>query len=89
MQHLMGYEAEAIWSCCVGAPDPAQGAALKAYLIHNQIQTGLFFSDYPTANVATVVNALATRDQLIDFAIKGQGMGPDDLQRAFMEDFSR
>jgi hypothetical protein len=80
-------EAQAIWSCCEGAPAPAAGAPLKAYLEHNQVQTGLFFSAYPDATVADVVQALDMREAMIDLAIASQGMAPDDLRQAFRERF--
>ena len=80
-------EAQHIWGCCVGAPDPARGAPLKAYLIHNQLDTGLFFSAYPQADVETVKKALALRRRTIDFAVRGQGMSPEELQAAFLKEF--
>lgn len=82
-------EAEEIWGCCLGAPQPARGAALKTYLEHNQIQTGLFFSAYPDADVATVTAALSRRAQTIALAIRGQGMEPEELRRAFLQEFPR
>lgn len=80
-------EAQEIWGCCMGAPEPAQGRELKAYLRHNQIQTGLFFSAYPDADVDTVTAALTLRAQMIALAIRSQGMAPDELRRAFLEQF--
>jgi hypothetical protein len=80
-------EAQEIWGCCVGAPAPPRGEALKAYLRHNQIQTGLFFSAYPQADVETVKAALVLRAKTIDFAVRSQGMGPQELHRAFLEEF--
>jgi hypothetical protein len=85
--HTLGDEAEQIWGCCVGAPDPARGAPLKAYLIHNQLDTSLFFSAYPQADVETVKAALALRRRTIDFAVRGQGMSPEELQAAFLKEF--
>ena len=43
------HETEAIYRCCIGAPEPARGAPLEAYLRHNQVETGLFFSEVPDA----------------------------------------
>jgi hypothetical protein len=85
--HELAAEGQEIWGCCVGAPEPARGTALKAYLLHNQIQTGLFFSAYPDANVAQVTAALSVRAQTIALAIRSQGMSPDELRRAFLEEF--
>ncbi len=82
-------EAEEIWGCCMGAPQPARGAELRAYLEHNQIQTGLFFSAYPDAGVETVRNALDVRVQTIAFAVLSQGLDSAALQQAFLGEFGR
>jgi hypothetical protein len=80
-------EAERIWGTCIGCPAPAGGPGLKAYLRHNQIDTGLFFAAYPMATVQDVKGALATREQTIALAARGQGMSAPDLQQAFLETF--
>lgn len=80
-------EAAAIWSHCAGAPQPASGAALKAYLLHNQIDTGFFVAAYPDASVEEVHASLALREELIAFAVSSQGMDAETLQRAFREAF--
>jgi hypothetical protein len=80
-------EVEPIWSRCLGAPVPARGAALKAYLRHNQVQTGLFFAAYPKATVKDVNDALAVRRQTIEFATRGQGMDAATLRQTFLQEF--
>ena len=75
-------EAAAIWNHCVGAPQPASGAALKAYLLHNQIDTGFFVAAYPDASVEEVRASLALREQLIAFLLKHH---PEALPRARSE----
>lgn len=80
-------ETEAIYRCCIGAPTPARGAPLQAYLRHNQIETGLFFSAYPDATVETVTQALSLRQRVIDFGVSAQGMTPEDLLEAFRGKF--
>lgn len=80
-------EAQTIWGCCVGAPEPAAGSALKAYLKHNQIQTGLFFSAYPDATVDQVRQALDARARTIALAVRGQSMEPAELQQKFLAEF--
>jgi hypothetical protein len=76
-----------VWGACIGAPDPARGPALKAYLRHNQIDTGLFFSAYPEARVEEVLRCLALRQKLIDFAADGQAMDDATLQTEFLARF--
>jgi hypothetical protein len=76
-----------VWGACIGAPEPAEGPSLKAYLRHNQIDTGLFFSAYPDARVEEVHRALALRERTIDFAADAQEMDPATLQREFLSRF--
>jgi hypothetical protein len=80
-------EAREIWGRCVGCPSDATGAHLKAYLLHNKIDTGFFVAAYPHATVPQVKAAVAAREQLIAFAARAQEMRAEDLQRAFLEEF--
>jgi hypothetical protein len=84
---VLAPEAREIWGRCVGCPESASGAALKKYLKHNQIDCGFFYAAYGEATVREVKTALAQRDQVIDFATRTQGMGPADLQQAFLAEF--
>jgi hypothetical protein len=79
-------ETQRIWGSCIGCPEP-RGVQLKAYLLRNQVQTGLFFSAYPDATVEIVRKSLHVRDKAIAFAVRAQGMEPAELQRAFLEEF--
>jgi hypothetical protein len=78
-------EAKEIWGRCAGAPQPAAGAALKAYLRAHHHKTGFFVAAYPDATVATVRAALAQRTEAIAFARDAQSMDPGQLQAAFLE----
>jgi hypothetical protein len=80
-------EAARIWGACIGSPDPVAGPALKAYLSHNQIDTGLFFSAYPQATVRRVKECLDIRKRTIAFVLRAQGMEPAALQHAFLDEF--
>jgi hypothetical protein len=80
-------EAQEIWGRCVGCPPEATGPQLKAYLLHNKIDTGFFVAAYPHATVPQVKAALDARSRLIDFALQAQGLGSDELRRAFLEAF--
>jgi len=80
-------EAREIWGRCIGYPPEATGPQLKAYLLHNKIDTGFFVAAYPHATVPQVKAALAARERLIAFAVRTQDMGPDELLRAFTEEF--
>lgn len=80
-------EAAAIWGHCIGCPQPAEGAALKAYLHRNQVDSGVAFGAYPRASVQRVRMALDKRARLIDFAVRAQEMAPAERRRAFLEEF--
>ena len=80
-------EAHEIWGRCAGCPESAAGAELKAYLLHNQVDTGLFVAAYPNAPVAKVRESLDLRQRTIEFAVRAQGMEPHELQRAFTAEF--
>ncbi len=81
-------EAREIWGRCVGCPATAAGAELKAYLLHNQIDTGFFVAAYPDATVTKVKDSLRTRERMIEFAVRAQAMEPSELQRSFREEFA-
>ena len=60
-------EAPEIWGRCIGCPQPAAGAALKAYLKHNQIDCGFFFAAYGAGDGRRRSRrALDQRERLID-----------------------
>ncbi|HEY7371934.1 MAG TPA: hypothetical protein VIF57_07120 [Polyangia bacterium] len=80
-------EAAAIWGRCAGAPEPAAGAALKAYLLAHRIKTGFFVAAYGDATVGEVRAALRRREALIAFAQRAQELEPAALQREFHERF--
>ncbi len=80
-------EAAAIWGRCVGCPQPAEGAALKAYLHRNQVDSGVAFAAYPNASVARIKGALDKRARLIDFVVRAQEMTPAKRRNAFLKEF--
>lgn len=84
---LIPDEAAAIWSHCVGCPQPAAGMALKAYLHRNQVDSGVVFAAYPDASVAQIRTALDKRARLIDFVVRAQEMTPATRRKAFLEEF--
>ncbi len=81
-------EAKEIWGRCVGCPASAQGAELKAYLKHNQIDTGIFYAAYGHATVGTVKRCLRQRERTSEFAIAAQGLDPAALHEAFLKQFA-
>jgi hypothetical protein len=84
---LMPVEAGEIWNHCVGCPQPAEGAALKAYLHRNKVDSGVVFAAYGDASVAQISTALDKRTRLIDFVVRAQELKPRQRRKAFLEEF--
>jgi len=84
---LIPDEAAQIWGHCIGCPQPAAGAALKAYLHRNQVDSGVVFAAYGDASVAQVKRALDKRARLIDFAVRAQQMQSGERREAFLQEF--
>ena len=82
-------DADEIWGRCYGCPRPAAGPALKRYLLHNQLDTGLFFAAYGEATVQKVKAGLEQRERMIRFATSSQALPADELQAAFEAEFAR
>lgn len=83
----LAVEAKEIWGRCIGCPERAEGPALKRYLLHNQITSGIFYAPYGQATARTVKRVLAQREQMIEFAVGSQGLEPEALQAAFVAHF--
>jgi hypothetical protein len=84
---LIPDEAAQVWGHCIGCPQPAEGAALKAYLHRNQVDSGVVFAAYGDASVAQVKRALDKRARLIDFAVRAQEMQSGERRAAFLQEF--
>ena len=80
-------EAQEIWGRCIGCPRPAEGAALKAYLWRNQLDSGVVFAAYGQASVAQIRGALDKRARLQDFVVRAQDLDSAQRRRAFLEEF--
>jgi hypothetical protein len=84
---VLAPEAPEIWGRCIGCPDPPEGAALKAYVGRNQIDSGFAFAAYANASVAQVRSALDKRERLADFVVRAQDMTSAQRRKAFLEEF--
>jgi hypothetical protein len=81
--------ADTWWQFCVGYPGGADRDAFAAWVRAHQIDSSLFASAHPEATVAGVVESLALRERIIDFAIAARGLPPAELQRRFRDEFAR
>jgi hypothetical protein len=79
--------AATIWSCCIGCPTPATGAALADYLRHNLIDNGFFYSAYPRSTVADVRRSLNVRQRLHALILRTQDKPIDVVRREFLQEF--
>jgi hypothetical protein len=80
-------EADEWWGRCVGYPGRADRAAFRAWVRSKQAPPGLFQSAMPRATVREVREALALREQVIDFAVAAQGLDAGALQERFRATF--
>jgi hypothetical protein len=83
----LGESADAIWGHCHGYPGSDDAAGFASYLQGHSVKSSLFFAAYGDRTVTDVTQSLATRRDLIDFAVRAQGLAPADLQAAFAEGF--
>jgi hypothetical protein len=82
-------EADTWWGHCEAYPGTADRAAFKRYIAEHQAHTNLFASAYPTGTVARVREALALREQLVDFAARAQGLDAAALKEQFLSTFAK
>jgi hypothetical protein len=80
-------EADNWWGHCVGYPGRSDKAAFRSWIRAHKIDTNLFASAYPNANVQQVQAALAAREQVIEFAADAQGLDAATLQERFLATF--
>jgi hypothetical protein len=81
--------ADAWWSFCVGYPGSADAAVFTRWVREHQIDSSLFASAHPEATVPGVLESLALRERIIDFAVAARGLDPVELQRRFRDDLAR
>src|ERR1700754_4372906 len=68
------------WGRCAGYPGREDRRAFRAYIRGLQVRTSLFQSAIPTAKVPEIREALALREQILDFAVETQGLDAAALQ---------
>lgn len=83
----LGESADAIWGLCHGYPGSDDASMFAGYLRAHQVESSLFFAAYGDRTVEDVTHSLATRRQVIDFAMRTQGLPPEELQAAFAASF--
>ena len=81
-------EPDAWWRFCAGYPGSGDAAAFAGWVRAHQIDSSLFASAHPEARVPHVLESLALRERIIDFAIEARGLDAAELQRRFRETFA-
>jgi hypothetical protein len=76
------------WRHCAGYPGGADGAAFAAWVRAHQVDSSLFASAHPEARVGHVLESLALRERIIDFAIEVRDLDAAELRRRFRETFA-
>lgn len=72
------------WQYCVGYP----GDDFARWVREHQLDSSLFASAHPEATVPGVLESLALRERIVDFAVEARGLPAADLQRRFREAFA-
>ncbi len=80
-------EAHGWWRHCVGYPGLGARAEFKRWIRHNQIHTSLFAVNSPNRGVSEVVESLALREKVLEFAMSAQGLDAIELQARFRQTF--
>ena len=81
-------EPDTWWRHCVGYPGSTDRAAFARFVRDHQVDSSLFASAHPRARVPQVLESLALRERIIDFAVEAHGLDPNELQRRFRETFA-
>lgn len=79
--------ADTWWRYCVGYPG-SDSQEFGRWVREHQLDSSLFASAHPDATVPAVLESLALRERIVDFAIEAQALEPSELQRRFRDAFA-
>src|ERR1700754_61685 len=75
------------WGRCAGYPGRTDLRAFRAYIKALRVRTSLLQPAIPNAMVPEIREALALREQIVDFAVEAQGLDAAALQARFQSTF--
>jgi hypothetical protein len=75
------------WGHCVGYPGRADRAAFRKWVRAHKVDAQLFANAYHGATVQDVREALAVREQLVEFVADAPGLDAAALQQRFLATF--
>ncbi len=81
-------EADEWWGHCVNYPGRADKAAFRAYIRSHKVDAQLFANAYHGKTVQDVKRALASRDRVVDFAARANGLEAAELLERFRAEFA-
>jgi hypothetical protein len=84
----LGEDADAWWQHCTGYPGTSEPVAFERWIREHQVDSAMFSVAYPEATVAGVLESLALRERLVEFAASAQGLGDVELRRRFLAEFA-
>jgi len=83
----LGARADEIWGACEGWPGVRDPAAFERFLADHTLPARYVFAPPHVADVATVRQALARRQQVVDLALSSAGATPAELRDRFLAVF--
>jgi hypothetical protein len=84
----IGAEADGWWGHCVGYPGTADRAAFRRWIRDHKVDTSLLAVANPGATVQDVLESLALRRRVVDFAAEAQGLDAAALRERFLGAFA-
>jgi hypothetical protein len=82
---LMPSEVDEIFEHCQGYPGVASPRRFKRWLLDHRVPPGFSIQGNPGATAGDVVESLALRDRIIEFAVNTQGLEPEALLEAWRD----
>jgi hypothetical protein len=80
---LMPRELDEIFELCQGYPGVASPPRFQGWLLDHRVPPGFSIQGNPGATAHEVVESLALRDRIIEFAVRTQGLEPEALLEAW------
>jgi hypothetical protein len=80
---LMPREVDEIFALCEGYPGATSPPRFQRWLLDHRVPPGFSIQGNPGATAGEVVESLALRDKIIEFAVRTQGLEPEALLEAW------
>jgi hypothetical protein len=84
----LGPDVDVWWRHCAGYPGTSDPVAFERWIREHQVDSAMFSVAYPEATVPDVLDSLALRERIVEFAAAAQGVDDAELQRRFRAEFA-